>query len=797
MLKQRIQSIVAPRLMAAGLASAALLTTPLATAVPLQSAVVSSETQVDQRIESLLQKMTLAEKIGQLTQIGPEPVAPENIPADELIRSGRAGSVLWTIDTALIEKMQKIAVEESRLKIPLLFGFDVIHGYKNYFPMPIGMAATWDPALVEKAQAMAAHEASASGINWAFGPMVDIARDCRWGRMAEGAGEDPYLGAAIARAQTLGLQGPKLGTPNRVLASVKHFAGYGAADGGRDYDSCYIPEGTLRNVYLKPFQASVDAGVGAVMCAYMALNDVPASGNDWLLRDVLRGDMGFTGFVISDAWSVNSLTVHGFARDAAHAAYLGMRAGVNMDMGSLTYQQHLAKAVESGKLPLSIIDQAVREVLGVKIRMGLFEKPYGDLANREKVFNNPATRAATREAAQRSIVLLRNENQALPLKKTLKSVALIGPLGDSTEDIKGSWTVEGNPAVSILEGLKAKLPQAQIEYVPGGDMQRPYALPWEARAGKPAPALVYATAEELKQQVQKAVAAAQKAEMVVLALGERANMSGEAASVSDLRLLGNQQELLEAVVATGKPVVLVLLGGRPFDITWANSRVPAILTAWFPGSEGGNAIADVLFGDYNPGGKLPVSWPRSAGHMPYYYNHINTHSLETEAVFTSRYAASGTSAPLYPFGHGLSYTTFKFSDLTLDRTSLKAVERPRVTSSQIARLSPVPTTLADGEQIKVSVVVENSGRVAGDEVVQLYIHQRAGTEARPIRELKGFERVHLAAGEKKTIHFTLGRSELEYWNQHTRTWVVEPEEFDVWVGDNCMATLHAEFAVKQ
>jgi beta-glucosidase len=785
----------APLLAAAmTVAGSMTLAVPAAQAIPLQSAIVADSNLVDQRVEALLKQMTLQEKIGQLTQIGPEPVEPENITAEDLIRSGRAGSVLWTIDTALIQKYQKIAVEESRLKIPLLFGFDVIHGYKNVFPMPIGMAATWDPALVERAQAIAAHEAAVSGINWSFAPMVDIARDPRWGRIAEGAGEDPYLGAAIARAQTLGLQGPKLGTPNRVLASVKHFAGYGAADGGRDYDSCYIPETTFRNTYLKPFQAAFDAGVGAAMCGYMVLNDVPCSGNSWLLRDVLRTDMGFTGFVISDAWSVNSLTPHGFSRDGADAAFRGLRSGVDMDMGSLTYQQFLAKAVESGKLPIALVDQSVRNVLAVKIRMGLFEKPYADLDQRDAVFNDPASRAATREAAQRSIVLLRNQNDLLPLKRSLKTIALIGPLGDSTEDIKGSWTVEGGAAVSLLEGLRAKLPRTHVGFVRGGDMQRPYAMPWDAIKGKKAPEIM--SPEEMKLEVAKAVEAANKSELVILALGERAGMSGEAASVSDLRLQGNQQELLEAVVATGKPVVLVLFGGRPFDITWAANQVPAILTAWFPGTEGGNAIADVLFGEYNPGGKLPVSWPRSTGHLPYYYNHPLTHSPEADPLFTSRYAANTTSAPLYPFGYGLSYTNFSFSNLVLDRTSLKAVEQSKAaTAAAVANLNPVATTLKDGEQIKVSVVVENTGKVAGDEVAQLYIHQKAGSIVRPVRELKGFQRINLAPGEKKTVTFTLARAELEFWSPHTRTWVVEPEQFDIWVGNNCQATLHSQFEI--
>ncbi|MBK8477813.1 MAG: beta-glucosidase BglX [Opitutaceae bacterium] len=739
-----------------------------AAAAPLQSALVA-DAEVDRRVETLLAQMTLAEKIGQLTQIGPNPVAPENLAPEDLIRNGQVGSVLWTVDVAVIKRLQQIAVKESRLRIPLLFGFDVIHGYANTFPVPLAMASSWDPAMVERAQAIAAKEASVSGINWTFGPMVDIARDARWGRIVEGAGEDPFLGAAMARAQVLGFQGPKLGTPGRIVGSVKHFAGYGAAEGGRDYDSCYLSDGTFRNVCLPPFQAAIDAGVGTVMSAYMCLNDVPASGNVWLMRDILRGELGFRGFVISDAWAVHALAVHGLARDQEDAARRGLLAGVSMDMGSMTYHKHAEKLVTNGKIPLTVVDALVREILSVKIRLGLFESPYGDPDKKAAVCGAPAHRAATREAAQRSMVLLRNEAGALPLAKTLRSVAVLGPLGASVDDIKGSWAVEGGPAVSVLEGIRAKLPGASVEFARGGDMQRAYPMPWEAREGKKAPAGL--SAGEMQQELERAVALARRSELVVLVLGERANMSGEAASASTLALQGNQQLLLEAVVATGKPVVLVLLSGRPLDITWAAARVPAILQAWFPGTEGGNAVADLLFGDVNPGAKLPVTWPRSTGHCPQYYNHPATHSREDDEFFTSRFADT-TSAPLYPFGYGLSYTTFAYSDLALDKTTLK-----------------------DGQSLQVAVAVQNTGKVAGDEVVQLYLHQKAGSTARPVRELKGFERLHLAPGEKRTVTFTLSRAELQYWSQATRSWVLESESFDVWVGGDSRATLQGSFTI--
>jgi len=765
-----IESPIAPRFVARCIGVvvplALLFVTPAT--LPAQQPVASSDAQVAARVDSLLSQMTIEEKIGQVTQIGPSPIGPDNLKPEDLIRQGRAGSVLWTIDSAQIRKMQEIAVNESRLKIPLLFGFDVIHGYKNVFPVPIGMASSWDPAMVEHAQAIAADEASVSGINWSFGPMVDIARDPRWGRIVEGAGEDPYLGAAMARAQVLGFQGPQLGSPHHVLASVKHFAGYGAAEGGRDYDASYIPEELFRNVYLRPFQAAIDAGAGTVMSAYMDLNDVPASGNKWLLRDVLRRDMGFRGFVISDAWAVASLKVHGFARDPEDAAWRGLTAGVNMDMGSETYLHNVAKLVESGRLPMSVLDEMVRGVLAVKVRMGLFEHPYGDLASKDEGLNDPEHRAATRVAAQRSMVLLRNEGGALPLKKTIRSVAVIGPIADSAE-ITGSWTAEANSAVSVLEGLRKKLPNARIEFARGGDMQRLYPLPWDADEGRKATPLM--PQEEMNREVAKAVQAAKRAEIVVLVLGERANMSGEAASRVSLALPGNQQQLLEAVVAARKPLVLVLLNGRPLDISWAAEHVPAILEAWYPGTEGGTAIADVLFGEVNPGGKLPVTWPRVTGQAPIYYNHNLTHAPEDDPGFTSRYADFAT-APLYPFGYGLSYTTFAFSNLQLDRKSI-----------------PASGTL------HVSVDVENRGGVAGDEVVQLYIHQRAGSASRPVRELKGFQRVALAPGEKKTVRFSLGVEELKFWSPQARAWVVEPEEFDVWVGGDSKATLHSDFRV--
>ena len=754
---------------------------PASSSAPAQVSSVSGQ-QVSAPVDALLSRMNLQEKIGQLNQVGALDLTPEQridlgdlLPEDpvsieEHVRRGEAGSILWTTNPVFISKLQHVAMEETRMKIPLLFGFDVIHGFRTIFRVPLAMAASWDTDLAENAQAVAAQEASAVGINWTFAPMVDIARDARWGRIVEGAGEDPFLGAAMARAQVHGFQGQQLGTPGRVVGSVKHFAGYGVAEGGRDYDGAYIPEEHLRNIYLPPFKAAIDAGVGTVMSAYLDLNDVPASGNRFLLRDVLRRDFSFKGFVVSDAMAVRDLQTHGFARDPQDAAWRGLTAGVNMDMGSLTYLRNLESLVQSGKVSMTQIDDAVRPILEVKIRMGLFEHPYADSAAAESILTDPEHRKLARVAAQRCMVLLRNENSLLPLKKTLPSVAVIGPLADSEKEIQGSWGVEkAAKAVSVLEGIRAKLPNARVEFVRGADLQRKYpSLVDKVFGVKPTVPL---PADQLKSELDKAVEAARRADTVVLVLGELANMSGEAASRASLDLPGNQQQLLEAVVATGKPVVVVLLSGRPLNISWAAEHVPAILEAWYPGTEGGNAIADILFGNADPQGRLPISWPRTTGQVPIYYAHNLTHQPESDKNFTSRYSDVSTS-PLYPFGYGLGYTQFAFSNLQLSQA-----------------------TLAPGRSLQVSVDVQNMGRNSGSEVVQLYIHQRAGSASRPVRELKGFQRTLLAPGEKKTAHFTLGKDELSFWSPEAKAWVEESEEFDVWAGGDATASLHAGFRV--
>jgi beta-glucosidase len=731
---------------------------------------IPSEAEVAARVEALMGRMSLEEKIGQLTQIGGATFIPGPEPAD-VIRKGGAGSVLWLNDGKQFNVLQKIAVEESPSKIPLLFALDVIHGYRTIFPVPLAMASSWDPSVAERAQTVAAKEARAAGLHWTFGPMLDIARDARWGRIVEGAGEDPCLGAAMAAAQVRGFQGPYLGAPDRVVACAKHFAGYGAADGGRDYDPVYLPEGQLRNVYFPPFEAAVKAGVGTFMSAYMDLNNVPASGNRFLLRCVLRGEWGFQGFVVSDALAIGNLVTQGFARDGRDAAFRALSAGVDMDMASNTYPQHLAGLVEDGTLQLADIDAAVRPILAIKVRMGLFEQPYVDESRLAQVVALPEHRKEARLAAQRSMVLLRNEGRLLPLARDLKNVAVIGPVADSMEATEGSWLVFGHTpaAVTILEGIRARLPGAKVEYAPGPEIRRDIGSFFDDMPGtvKKTPQ----TPEQAEAAFQTAVATARSADLVVMVLGENADMAGEFASCACLDLAGRQEELLKAVVALGKPVVLVLLNGRPLSIAWAAENVPAILEAWEPGSEGGHAVADILFGDVNPGGKLPVTFPRKAGHAPLYYARNLTHSPEGGWMYRSRYW-DGPTTPLYPFGFGLSYTTFSITNL-------------KVAAPQVKIASSVAVT-AD---------VTNTGSVVGDEVVQLYIHQKAGSDSRPRRELKGFERLTLKPGETKTVTFSLGPAELGYWSTNAGKWVQEAAAFDVWVGADSLATLHADLVV--
>jgi len=726
---------------------------------------------VERRVNALLGQMTLEEKIGQLSQVF---VFAPSKQVDEQVAKGQLGSLLFVTDPARINSLQRLAVEKSRLHIPLIFGFDVIHGFRTIFPVPIAMAASWDPSMVSGAQAIAAKEASSVGINWSFAPMVDIARDPRWGRIVEGAGEDPWLGSAMAAAQVRGFQGESIGSPDHVLACMKHYAGYGAAEGGRDYDASNIPEALLQNVYLRPFHAAVKAGIGSAMSAYMDLNDVPATGNRWLLHDVLHDDWRFQGFVVSDANAVKSLATHGFARDLSDAAVRALNAGVDMEMaiGTTAYSQNLAAALSSGKITLQRIEDADRAIIGMKVRLGLFEHPYIDEARAARILASPEHRTASRLAAERSAVLLRNEGNLLPLRKSgYSKIAVVGPLADSQVDTLGSWAFQDDvtETVTVLAGLRNKVgSQAQVMFVPGVEISRKFPSPFDQIFGSK-PRTPW-TPEQAKAELKKAVDLAGSSDLTILVLGEAQDMSGEAASRESLALPGEEEQLLEAVAATGKPMVLVLLNGRPLDIRWASQNIPAILEAWYPGTQGGNAIANLLFGEAVPGGKLPVTWPRNANQTPIYYAHNTTQSPENQG----RRYWDEESTPLYPFGYGLSYSTFSFSDLQVSQAQFKI-----------------------GQTVEVTAEVENTGASTADEVPQIYIHQQYGSASRPVRELRGFERITLAAHEKKTIRFRLGSDELSYWSAAKKAWVEEPARLDVWVGADSKASLHGSFTITE
>ncbi len=739
-----------------------------------QAQVPTSSNDTD-RANTLLKQMTTEEKIGQLNQPFylklPIPgVKIDPVSYEDRVRRGDVGSFLFLTDPKEINRLQKIAMTEQRLRIPILFGFDVIHGFDTEFPVPLATAASWDPAMAEQAQAIAAEEAAHAGVHWTFAPMLDIARDPRWGRISEGAGEDPYLGAAMARAQVRGFQGTPE-NPRPFLATLKHFAGYGAAEGGRDYDAAYISEERMQNVYLPPFRAGVEAGAATVMSAYMDLNSVPASGSVHLLQEILRTQLNFKGFVVSDAFAVGSLVTQGFASNGTDAALRGATAGVNMDMGSATYLEQMKALIDKGQLSTSQLDDLVRPILAAKYRLGLFEHPYGDATEQTHSEMLAKHRQAARTAAARSAVLLRNEGALLPLAKTTRRIAVIGPLGNAKADMNGPWslTAKAEDTVSVFEGIRAKFPDAQVEYAEGVQIAKTFPSSFDDFLG---PKLKKPwSPQEVGRQWTDAVKLAGNSDVVIMTLGELSLMDFEYASRSSLRLPGKQQELLEIIQSLGKPVVLLLFTTRPLDLSWASEHIPAIMDCYFGGTESGNAVADLLVGDAVPGGKLPVTWPRSAGQIPIYYAYTNSHKPYDSADFTSRYWDLPTT-PLYPFGYGLSYSTFSISGLHLS-----------------AKTAPL-----DGS-ITATVTVANTGTRAADEVVQLYLHQRFGSASRPVRELKGFRRVTLRPGENQQVNFTIGRDERNYWSAAKNGWVVEPSDFDVWVGNNSQATLHDTFSV--
>ncbi|MFH7003874.1 glycoside hydrolase family 3 N-terminal domain-containing protein [Flavobacterium bizetiae] len=704
---------------------------------------------IDQKVNALLKKMTIEEKIGQLNQYtgdnsatGPITINP-NKQAE--IKAGLIGSMLNIVGTKYTRQYQELAMQ-SRLKIPLLFGQDVIHGYKTTFPLPLAEAASWDLQAIELAARVAAVEASASGIHWTFAPMVDISRDPRWGRVMEGAGEDTYLGSKIAYARVKGFQGNKLGDLNSVMACVKHFAAYGAAVGGRDYNSVDMSERMLWETYLPPFKAALDAGAATFMNSFNDLNGIPATGNAHLQRDILKGKWNFQGFVVSDWGSIGEMVAHGYSKDLKAAALSAITAGSDMDMESNAYRYHLADLVKEGKVPVELIDDAVKRILRKKFELGLFDDPYkySDQKRADKALSNPEHRKAALDVAQKSIVLLKNENETLPLSKNLKTIAFIGPMVKEYKENMGFWSVElpevdyNKWIVSQWDGLQNKV---------GKNTKLLYAKGCEVDGDN-------------KDGFAEAVATAKQADVVILSIGERRDMSGEAKSRSDIHLPGVQEDLVKAIQATGKPVVVLVNAGRPLIFNWTADNVPAIVYTWWLGTEAGNAIANVLFGDYNPSGKLPMTFPREVGQIPIYYNHYSTGRPakdEDSKNYVSAYIDLKNS-PKFPFGYGLSYTKFNYSDLKLSSTKMK-----------------------NNETIKVSFQLSNAGKVAGEEVVQLYLKDKFGSVVRPVLELRDFQKIKLNAGESKTIEFTIDKEKLSFYNDKLE-FVAEPGDFEVMIG---------------
>lgn len=707
-------------------------------------------------VEALLARMTLEEKLGQLNQ----PTGPGNktgpaarAAGETQIRAGQVGSVLGMHGVAPTCTLQKIAVEQSRLGIPLLFASDVIHGFRTIFPQPMGEAASFNPQVARRGARIAAIEATAHGVHWTYAPMVDIARDPRWGRISEGAGEDPYLGAAMAVARVQGFQGDDLGADDTLLATAKHFVAYGAAEAGRDYNTTDMSERTLREVYLPPFLAAKQAGVQTVMAAFNALDGVPMHANRRLIHDVLRGQWGFDGLVVSDYTGVLELIKHGVAADHAQAGLLGLNAGVDVDMVSDIYRKDMPEVVRAGRLSEAVVDDSVRRVLRAKYRLGLFADPYRycNLAREQARTLTPEHRQAARESARESLVLLKNDGKLLPLSKRLRSIAVIGPLADDGRDMLGNWVADGkaSEAVTPLQGISDALaPGVRVLHAKGATID-----------GNDTSGFA------------DAVRIARQADAVVLFLGESQRMSGEAASRTTLDLPGVQEQLALAVQATGKPVAVVLLNGRPLSVSALQQRIPAILEAWFPGTEGGHAIADVLFGDYNPAGRLPVTFPRNVGQVPIYYAHLNTGRPPSA---TERYSSKYLDVPwtpLYPFGYGLSYTTFAYDGLKV----------------RSAKLAP-------GDDQLVEVTVVNTGNRAGDEVVQLYLRDDVASVARPVRQLRGFQRIRLQPGERRTVQFALSPDDLSFLDQEMQR-KVEPGTFTVYAGGNSEDLIQAQFEV--
>lgn len=743
--------------------------------------------QIERKVDALLAKMTLAEKIGQLMQyndqgssaptaadsgaaIAVNPETRDHVDAYDLAKKGELGSMLNVIGAEKTRRFQEAAMH-SRLGIPILFGADVIHGYRTIYPVPLGLSASWDPQLVEDVSRMSASEATTAGVKWFYSPMVDISRDARWGRSTEGAGEDAYLGSAMARAYIRGYQGNDLSRPESVAASVKHFAAYGAAEAGREYNTTDMSDIRLRQVYLPPYKAAVEAGAATMMSSFNALNGVPATADPYLMDEILRKEWGFDGFVVSDYTAVMELTHHGIALDAATATKKALEAGVEVDMMSHFYDTQIPKLLKEGKLSMATVDEAVRRVLRVKFALGLFEHPYA--RGTEVTQAVDAHRPLARRAAEESFVLLKNggagQAPVLPLSADVKKLALIGPLADDASEMQGAWGGAQHlpDVVTLRGGLAARMKKV------GGE-------------------LLYAKGTDVLTDSQDGFAAAKQAaaqaDVVVMALGESSSMSGEAGSRAHLDLPGNQQQLLEAIVATGKPVVLLVFSGRPLVLDWADQHVGAIMETWFPGTEAGNAVANVLFGDVAPSGKLTMSFPRAVGQEPLYYNQFPTGRPAGDADLTkppagdtrfiSRYIDVANDA-LYPFGYGLSYTTFGYSDVAVSRKQVPLAEANRADAKSL---------------VTVTATVKNTGQRAGTEVVQLYVRNLGASVEQPVRSLQGFQRVTLKAGESRQVTFQLGFPELSFYNVKSQP-VVEPTHYTVWVGGSSLASGQADFDV--
>ncbi|MBV4357725.1 beta-glucosidase BglX [Parasegetibacter sp. MAH-26] len=729
-------------------------------------------------VSSLMQKMTVEEKIGQLNLVTPGGTVTGSVVSkdvDSKIRNGQVGSLFGITGPDKIRKAQEIAVNNSRLHIPLIFGLDVIHGHRTIFPIPLGLSCSWNMDMIEKSAEIAASEATADGLSWVYSPMVDIARDPRWGRVSEGSGEDTYLGCQVAKAMVKGYQGSSYSDPTKVMACVKHFALYGAAEAGRDYNTTDMSRIKMYEYYLPPYKAAVDAGVGSVMSSFNEVDGVPATANKWLMTDLLRKQWGFKGFVVTDYTAINEMIDHGLG-DLQRVSAEALKAGIDMDMVGEGFLTTLQKSLKEGKVTVAQINAACKRVLEAKYKLGLFDDPYRYC--NEQRFNNAiltdANRAAAREFAAKSMVLLKNNNNVLPLQKG-KTIALVGPLADNKRNMLGTWSVSGDPekSITVLQGLKNVAgSDANIIYARGCNISDDTAFAKKVNAfGKE----IEIDTRSPQQMIDEAVVAASKADVIVAVLGEAADMTGESSSMSDIGLQKSQKALLDELKRTGKPIVIVLLNGRPMTLTWEDQNADAILDAWFSGTEAGNAIADVLFGNYNPSGKLTMSFPRNVGQIPIYYNHKNTgrpYSGVGAGKFRSNYL-DVSNDPLYPFGFGLSYTSFTYSNVTVSSPTIK-----------------------QGQKITASVTVTNSGKFDGTETVQLYIRDLVGTVTRPVKELKGYQQITLKAGESRKVDFTISVDDLKFYNTDLKR-VAEPGDFKVFIGTNSRDVKEADFKLVQ